>query len=464
MKPRSKIDKMLVEYADTLPPVRESIIKWAYKHCFKPVAYWWKHRGNNQEIWCQCCGHREPCDGWLVMSSEPYVCPECGAKCEVKAHRDRSTAIASYVSSIEVHKGIQVIRTFQVSRTNYNDGGKTFYNISELYQVWILEKGREVITTRGYDRSYNYMHWHYGNSYVIGNHSGSSGGYYIFEDVYDITNNYLYPRYSISPFFRKKGLSASVMRYFKAKNADISKAFLALIRDSKMETLIKTGYYPMFCHMIKSDTNISKYWKQINICHRNHYTIQDASLWCDYVDNLIELGLDTHNPKYICPKSLVTEHNQMVIRINRKRAKEKLNKMIAESLKDEKMFITRREKFFGLKFSGAHVSIVCIKSIKEVAYEGETLHHCVFTNRYYNKENSLLLSARDNVTGCPVETIEVDIRDMKILQSRGLQNMESEYHKEIMALLNKNIPSIAKIVHQNAEIMNTNKSNVMLNL
>ena len=66
MKPRSGVERMFIGYAEELPPPREAVAKWAYRHCFEPVAYYWQHRGHNQEIWCQCCGHREPCDGWLL--------------------------------------------------------------------------------------------------------------------------------------------------------------------------------------------------------------------------------------------------------------------------------------------------------------------------------------------------------------------------------------------------------------
>ena len=165
MKPRSGVERKFIGYAEELPPARKAVAKWAYKHCFKPVALWWKHRGkNNQEIWCQCCGHREPCDGWLVMSSEVWICPECGAKCEVKNYKDGASEknTGSLVSTIEVFKGVQVVRTFEAFRENHDDGGKTNYGMVELYQIWMLESGREIITTIGYDRSCNYFHWHFG--------------------------------------------------------------------------------------------------------------------------------------------------------------------------------------------------------------------------------------------------------------------------------------------------------------
>ena len=91
------------------------------------------------------------------------------------------------------------------------------------------------------------------------------------------------------------------------------------------------------------------------------------------------------------------------------------------------------------------MTIVCIKSVDEVAEEGTLLHHCVFNNGYYKKEDSLLLSARDNRSQNPVETIELDLKSFRILQSRGNCNQDSPFHGEILSLLESNMQEIRKI-------------------
>ena len=50
--------------------------------------------------------------------------------------------------------------------------------------------------------------------------------------------------------------------------------------------------------------------------------------------------------------------------------------------------------------------------------EGKAMHHCVYTNAYYNDENSLILSAR--IDGERIETVEVDLQTLKVVQSRGV--------------------------------------------
>ena len=72
--------------------------------------------------------------------------------------------------------------------------------------------------------------------------------------------------------------------------------------------------------------------------------------------------------------------------------------------------------------------------------EGKALHHCLFTNEYYLKEQSLILSAR--IEGKRIETIEVSLETMKIIQCRGLQNKNTEYHDSIIDLVHRNIKQI----------------------
>ena len=448
MKPRNGVERKFIGYAEELPPARKAVAKWAYKHCFKPVALWWKHRGkNNQEIWCQCCGHREPCDGWLVMSSEVWICPECGAKCEVKNYKDGASEknTGSLVSTIEVFKGVQVVRTFEAFRENHDDGGKTNYGMVELYQIWMLESGREIITTIGYDRSCNYFHWHFGAPYSIGRHSVGGGGYYYFNDVYDVNCNFIYPRLNISPFFRMKGIDKDMVRWLVRNNINIPDAFCSLAKDARMETLLKTGYHALFARFVKANISLGKYWKSINICHRHGYAIDDAIVWCDHIDMLDELGMDIHNPKYICPENLREQHSMISKRLTKKREREKLERDIANAAAAEGEYRKMREKFFGLLFRGEHITIVPIRSVREMAVEGRELHHCVFSMKYYEKEDSLLLSARSNDTHEPVETIELDLKSFRILQSRGHCNQDSPFHSEILSLMESNMQEVKRL-------------------
>jgi hypothetical protein len=48
------------------------------------------------------------------------------------------------------------------------------------------------------------------------------------------------------------------------------------------------------------------------------------------------------------------------------------------------------------------------------------------------------------VNGVSVETIEVSLSSLEIVQSRGHYNQHSEYHDQIMQLMQSNMGEVAK--------------------
>ena len=72
----------------------------------------------------------------------------------------------------------------------------------------------------------------------------------------------------------------------------------------------------------------------------------------------------------------------------------------------------------------------------------------MFDNAYYLKENSLILSA--TIEGRRIETIEVNLDTLKVVQSRGLCNRNTEYHDQIVNLVNANKRLIRQRMRQTA--------------
>ena len=70
------------------------------------------------------------------------------------------------------------------------------------------------------------------------------------------------------------------------------------------------------------------------------------------------------------------------------------------------------------------------------------MHHCVFDSAYYLKKDSLILSA--TIDGKRIETIEISLKTLKVIQSRGVCNKNTEYHDQIINLVNKNKRLIRK--------------------
>ena len=179
---------------------------------------------------------------------------------------------------------------------------------------------------------------------------------------------------------------------------------------------------------------IDNYWASIRICIRNGYKIKNAIAWCDYIDLLRIFGKDLYNAKYVCPANLKAEHDRYVI----KKAKANALLEIEKQLAKEDEYRQAKAKFFGLMFSDRLINVRVLESVAEIITEGKMMHHCV--GSYHSKADSLILSAC--IDGKRIETIEISISQLKVIQSRGVCNKNTKYHKQIIALVENNIPLI----------------------
>ncbi|RZJ80062.1 MAG: hypothetical protein EOO20_26315, partial [Chryseobacterium sp.] len=176
---------------------------------------------------------------------------------------------------------------------------------------------------------------------------------------------------------------------------------------------------------------------------------------------------DLRNTKYVCPKNFKAAHDALV---KKKQAIDKVQDEIRAALdavrqreyavrqrefaiqqaeikriKDEmdsSKYVEEKGKFFDLVFAEGNLSITVLKSLEDFKEEGKVHNHCVFTNDYFNKPESLILSAV--VDGIPAETIEVSLSQMRIDQSRGYNNKPSKYHERIIDLVQKNMHLIKR--------------------
>ena len=79
-----------------------------------------------------------------------------------------------------------------------------------------------------------------------------------------------------------------------------------------------------------------------------------------------------------------------------------------------------------------------MESVTQFYQEGKVMHHCVYQNGYYRRPECLILSAKDTA-GKRLETIEVNLKTLDIVQSRAVCNGVSEYHDQIVKLVKKNM-------------------------
>ncbi|MCD8393304.1 MAG: PcfJ domain-containing protein [Bacteroidales bacterium] len=76
-------------------------------------------------------------------------------------------------------------------------------------------------------------------------------------------------------------------------------------------------------------------------------------------------------------------------------------------------------------------------------------HHCVFECGYYKRPQTLILHAV--IDGEPIETLEVDLTSLAVVQCRSKFNGKSAFHDRIMELMTSNLHEVARRIHKQTE-------------
>ena len=442
MRPKTEMERRLCQYADILPPLESEIQEWGFANLFSPEAYYWQHRGKKQEIWCQCCGHREPCDSWLIMGvSGEWTCPECGKTCKVKRYKVETNAlnIAKWMSVIDVRNGLQVVRTFEVYKDN-SEQGQTQYYVREMYQNWMPEKGTEIITSRPYWRNFSQAITWSAGPYEIKRH----GNYYT--DIFATEDNYLYPKTKVADYIRRKGIDVRMIKAFLKMRLSFPHCLGKWMKEPYYETLWKAKELGLFKYFMQGNyrRKLENYKDSIRIARRRGWEFKDVGLWMDYVDELRQLGMDDRSPKYLCPQDLREAHSVTSRRIQAKKDAIEREKELKEIAGKEDAYYKHIQPFLGLCFVAGDIEIRPLPTVMSVWEEGNAMHHCIYRMKYWQQKDTLLMSARGK-DGKRLESIEVNLQNYSVAQSRGLQNQPTAQHKAIVALVNKNMNQIKRI-------------------
>lgn len=424
MKAKNKFQKQVVEASKTLPKLTKEQIQWGYENGIDHIG----RRTDKGVITCTKCGHSWQGAGYLVATLTDCNCPNCNTKLKVETTKKRTFNARYYMTVVTAHAGYQVLRSVMLF-CSVKVGETPKYDYSEVMQRWIAPNGkhctfaklRQTMGTCYYDA------WIFHTDLELRSEN-SNNKFYI--NVYDkIFTGVVYPRMKLIPELKRTGYKKGL---YGQKPLDL---FRTLLTDSRAETLMKTGYTKLLKRIMDSGwKNIDKYWQSVRICIRNGYKINDATLWCDYIDNLRFFGKDLYNAKYVCPADLKAEHDRYML----KKAKADAQAELKKQLEKEAEFRAIKAKFFGLIFSDGRISVRVLESVQEIVAEGEAMHHCV--GSYSTKEDSLILSA--TIDGKRIETVEVSISKLKVIQCRGLCNKNSEHHSQILSLVNNNMPLI----------------------
>ncbi|MDR1505297.1 MAG: PcfJ domain-containing protein [Prevotella sp.] len=418
MKPKNKFQKQIVEVSKRLPKITDAQIKWAYKNCIEHIG----HKTTKGVITCLECNHQ-----WTdTREREHCTCPNCKTKLKIEVTRKRSFLDYEYLCIVTACEGFEVLR-FLYIECKMKLGQKAHYFHSEVVQRWIAPNGKVATMARLRPMGFYGHEWSWWTDLEIRPE----------RSLYNITPTGIYPRQKVIPEVARSGFNK---QFFDLTPFDV---FSFLLGNDKAETLLKTGQTNLFRYFAyNTRKDINDYWASIRICLRNGYTIENVNEWCDYIDLLRFFDKDLHNAKYVCPKNLKAEHDKYVKKKREQYERQRREEKKKKALENEKLFQEMKSKFFGIEFTDGLIHIRVLESVNEIMQEGYMMHHCVFTNEYYLKPDSLILSAYTEDR--KLETIELSLSKLRILQCQGLCNQTTEYHKRILNLVNKNIPLIQK--------------------
>jgi hypothetical protein len=418
MKPKTKFQKQVMEAGKNLPPINKTQVKWAYQNCFEHIG----RRTKKDVVTCLECGHE-----WTDTVVEQHcICPNCGAKLTITDTRKRVFNQSEYFCIITVCGDFQVLRFFLV-KCKAKAGEKACYSVSEVVRRWIAPDGKYLVTARLRQMGFYVDLWNLCSNIELRPE----------KPVYNIMPTGVYPRQRLIPEIKRSGYIAPL------NGITPFELFRTLLSDSRAETLLKTGQTSLLKFFAGDRFKyIDRYWASIRICVRNSYKVDDASIWRDYIDLLRFFGKDLHNAKYVCPADLKTEHDRYVQKKRDWQEKERREKAREKALEDDTTYKEMKSRFFGIQFTDGLINVRVLESVEEIMQEGDSLHHCVFTNEYHLKPDNLILSACTD--GQRLETVEFSLSKMQVVQSRGLCNQNTEYHDRIIGLVKKNVSLIKK--------------------
>lgn len=431
MKARTKLQHQVTDLSQSLPRISLRQEAWAHKECLPHIGY-----ANKTSVFCLDCGETFSLD---LIKRKRATCPHCNTKLTIEHTKKRTSERTNYFAIAHVVDDFQVVENFELI-AYYKNGKPVKHFLHAILEDWILPNGKvtkigNLHTTTGCCDSWG------GNWEIRDN-----GSAYWNNSKYDVYARKYHPDSVFKPEYSKYGINHNL------SGLSVIESIKFIPNNPKLETLLKAKQYSLLSKGLSYQIN--SFWPSIKICLRNRYIVKDVSIWMDYLELLRYFKKDLRNAIYVCPKNIKKEHDRLmnkkreILRLEeQERAREAAIKRQQKLETAAVQYVEHFKKYFDLEFTKGNISIKVLQSVDEFREEGDELKHCVFTNEYYLKQKSLILSAR--VDCIRAETIEISLEKMKIEQSRGLKNQATNHHDEIVALVNRNLEQIKKIANNN---------------
>lgn len=408
MQPKTKLEKRVIELGGSLSSLSKAKIRWAKVNVIKDAIQRYK------TIYCLECGHDWKVEYYFKDYPKDHVrCPACKKKLNVHQKLDYRNY---FVGFLEVKEEFQVIRSFEVMK-RLKPKSKPEYSFYEVEQKWITPKGKIICcgkksTSGMFSYQVNFGWW---SPMEIRKRTKTCG----FHET-DI-----YPKMELIPELKRNGFNG---RFYRNNLAEFLQK---LLTNPKVELLVKANQSGVLERL--SEDQIEEWWPQLRLAIKHKYHITDFYLWRDYLESIKFFKKDLTSPRWIFPKDVKKSHDVWLS----KRKKAELHTKYLEALKKDLEYRKRVEPFKDLIITDGEITIRPLLSIKDFYEEETRMHHCVFTNRYFEKTNMLLLTS--STADTILETIEFDLKNKYVVQSRGVCNKYTDFHERIISLVQENL-------------------------
>ena len=160
---------------------------------------------------------------------------------------------------------------------------------------------------------------------------------------------------------------------------------------------------------------------RMSICQVRHYLMKQSEksgddishilqVWKDYLSMAGKLRLDVYDSIIYRASDLQRRHSEAVIQMEEKKKEIRRRELEEKYVGLQEQLIALKEKY---EFSAGEYQIVAPKSIDDILYEGDTLHHCVnktdnYFDRIASKESYILFLRKKENPEVPFYTLEVE--------------------------------------------------------
>lgn len=186
---------------------------------------------------------------------------------------------------------------------------------------------------------------------------------------------------------------------------------------------------------------------RMSICQVRHYLVKQSEksgddishilqVWKDYLSMAGKLRLDVYDSIIYRVSDLQRRHSEAVIQMEEKKKEIRRRELEEKYVGFQEQLIALKEKY---EFSAGEYQIVAPKSIDDILYEGDTLHHCVnktdnYFDRIASKESYILFLRKKENPEVPFYTLEVE-PDGTIRQKRAEFDRQNKDIDEVTSFL-----------------------------